>query len=188
MSFFKIMEELSELKKYRKRLNLTQKELAKRANVSQSLIAKIESGKVDPSYRNAKKIFETLSLLKQKNELKARDIMHKKVIYAKSSDTLKDTIKKMRQKNISQLPVLKHNKVIGYISESLLLDKLLNGETQSKVGNVVEPSPPIVPPNTSQGVIAHLLKHFPFVLVKEKENIVGIITKVDLLKIVYGKS
>ena len=106
------MEELSELKKYRKRLNLTQKELAKRANVSQSLIAKIESGKIDPSYTNAKKIFETLSLLEEKIELTARDIMYKRVIYGKSSDTLKDTIQKMRQKNISQMPVLKHNKRI----------------------------------------------------------------------------
>ncbi len=181
------MEELSELKKHRKRLNLTQKELAKRANVSQSLIAKIESGKIDPSYTNAKKIFETLSLLEKKIELTARDIMCRRVIYGKSSDTLKDTIKKMRQKNISQMPVLKHNKVIGYISESLLLDKLLDGETQLNVGSVVESSPPIVPPNTSQGVIANLLKHFPFILVKEKEDIIGIITKVDLLKVVYGK-
>ena len=92
----------------------------------------------------------------------------------------------MRQKNISQMPVIKNNKVVGYISESILLDKLLNGETQSKIQDVMEPSPPIMPPDTSQGVIANLLKHFPFVLIKDKEDIVGIIAKVDLLKVVYN--
>ena len=42
------MDELIELKKLRKKLGLTQNQLAKRANVSQSLIAKIESNKIDP--------------------------------------------------------------------------------------------------------------------------------------------
>ena len=54
------MDDLSELRILRKKIGLTQSELAKQASVSQSLIAKIESKKIDPSYTNAKKIFETL--------------------------------------------------------------------------------------------------------------------------------
>jgi len=42
--------EINEVKDIRKRLGLTQLELAKRANVSQSLIAKIEAGRIDPRY------------------------------------------------------------------------------------------------------------------------------------------
>ncbi len=179
------MEELNELKKIRKKLGLTQTELAKRANVSQSLIAKIESGKIDPSYGNAKKIFETLDMLDRENEMCAKDLMYKKVLYAKSSDSVKTTIIMMRKKNISQMPVKRSNKIIGYISEQILLDNILEGEAQKKVSDVMNSSPPIVPPNTSHGVVANLLKHFPFVLVKEKEDVVGIITKADLLKAVY---
>jgi predicted transcriptional regulator len=181
------MDDLSELKKLRKKIGITQNQLAKKSQVSQSLIAKIEAGKIDPSYTNAKKIFETLSMLDQDSELTACDIMHTKIISIKSTDTLKDAIQKMRKRNISQMPVMKHNRIIGYISESVLLDKILEGGTQSvKVGEVMESAPPIVPPFTSQGVVANLLKHFPFVLVEEKGEMVGIITKADLLKAAYS--
>jgi len=51
---------LSYIKKMRKKFGLTQAKLAKMAGVSQSLIAKIESEKIDPSYKIAKKIFTVL--------------------------------------------------------------------------------------------------------------------------------
>ncbi len=182
------MEELSDLKKIRKKLGLTQNQLAKKANVSQSLIAKIESQRIDPSYKNAKKLFETLSLLDTDNEMTARDIMFEKIYSIKSTDYLRDAIMKMKRHNISQMPVMKNKKVVGYISESVLLDKLLEGEMQTvKVGEIMESSPPILPPNTSQGVIANLLRHFPFVLIEEKGELIGIVTKADLLKVVYNK-
>ena len=180
------MDELAELKGLRKKLGLTQNDLAKRANVSQSLIAKIESGKIDPSYTNAKKLFETLSMLDKNNELTARQIMHTKIISLRNSDSLKDAIITMRKYNISQLPVVKHSKVVGYISESVLLEKILDGDMHSlTVGEVMESAPPIVPPHMSQGVIANLLKHFPFILVEDKGDLSGIITKADLLKAAY---
>lgn len=182
------MEELTELKKIRKKLGITQNDLAKKANVSQSLIAKIESNKIDPSYTNAKKLFETLSLLDKTTELTAADFMHTKIISVRSTDSLRDAIERMRRRNISQVPVLRKKKVVGYISESGLLDKIIDGETQSlKIGDIMEPAPPIIPPSTSQGVIANLLRHFPCVLIEDKGELQGIITKADLLKVVYTK-
>jgi predicted transcriptional regulator len=179
------MDEIAELKKIRKKIGITQNELAKRANVSQSLIAKIESSKIDPSYKNVKKLFETLSMLDKGNELTAKQLMFNKIYFVSDTDKLKDAILKMRKHNISQMPVMKNKKVIGYISESVLLDKVLEGETQSNVGEIMESSPPILPPNTSQGVIANLLQHFPFVLIEEKGELIGIVTKADLLKVMY---
>ena len=72
--------ELSEIKKIRKTLGLTQTDLAKRAAVSQSLIAKIESNKIDPTYTKTKKIFDTLNDLENKEEIKAEELMNKKII------------------------------------------------------------------------------------------------------------
>ena len=179
------MEELSEIKKLRKKIGITQNELSKRSNVSQSLIAKIESGKIDPSYTNAKKIFETLYKLDSKDELTANDIMHNQLIYAKHSETVKEVIVKMKENDISQLPVLEGKKIIGFISESQLLNKLLEGNHSTHVSEIMEQAPPIIPPSTTQSVIGNLLKHFPLVLVEEKGEFLGIITKTDLLKAFY---
>ena len=41
---------ISEIKKRRKKLEITQTQLAVHANVSQSMIAKIESNMIEPSY------------------------------------------------------------------------------------------------------------------------------------------
>ncbi|MBI2647565.1 helix-turn-helix domain-containing protein, partial [Candidatus Woesearchaeota archaeon] len=62
--------ELVEVKKIRKKLELTQTQLANRAGVSQSLIAKVESGRIDPTYSKTKKIFSALSELEKKEEIK----------------------------------------------------------------------------------------------------------------------
>ena len=63
--------ELKDIKDIRKKFNLTQSDLAKKADVSQSLIAKIEAGRLDPTYSNAQKIFEALDTLTKKEETKA---------------------------------------------------------------------------------------------------------------------
>jgi len=50
-----------ELKSLRKKANLTQKELAMKAGVSQALVARIESGSVDPRVSTLIKILTVLS-------------------------------------------------------------------------------------------------------------------------------
>lgn len=182
------MQDLKEIKFLRKKLGLTQTELAQRANVSQSLVAKVESGRLDPSYENARKIFEVLNQLESKNELMAKDIMYKKIIFISHNDDLETAIKKMKRYEISQLPVLKRNKVIGYVSESTLLSKILEGNGKDvMVKTIMEDAPPILPPTASKRVIVSLLKHFPLVLVSDEGKLKGIITKADLLRAIYAK-
>ncbi len=80
------MENLSQIKKLRKKLDLNQKELANSSGVSQSLIAKIEAGKIEPTYTKACRILETLKDLAEKEELKASDLMNKKIVFVKPQD------------------------------------------------------------------------------------------------------
>ena len=49
--------DLSEIKRLRGKLGITQSELAKRAGVSQALIARIENKSVDPRYSKVVDIF-----------------------------------------------------------------------------------------------------------------------------------
>lgn len=181
---FDMPYELEEIKKIRKSLGLTQTELAKRAGVSQSIIAKIESGSIDPTFSKFKKIFETLSYYEKKDEIKAEDIMNKKMVNIKPVEYIKDAIKKMKKYNISQMPVIDGNKTIGLISESTLLNALMQGK-ETKVSEIMEESPPIVSKNTSVKVISNLLRHYPTVLVSEEGKLTGLITKSDLLDKLY---
>jgi len=178
--------ELAEIKVIRKKLGITQSELARKAGVSQSLIAKIESNRIDPTFSNAQKIFDTLNELLKKEEILADKIMQKKIIFANPDDSLKNAIKKMKHYEISQMPVMKSEVVVGLISEATILDSLLKkGKEDLKVKDVMTDSPPIIPKTTTKTTIIELLKYFPLILVKDKGIIIGLITKSDLLASIY---
>ncbi len=175
--------ELTEIKKIRKKLGLTQTELAKKASVSQSLIAKIESNSLDPGYSKTKQIFDALDELTKKEEKTAEQIMVKNVITANSNEKITKIIKAMKKHAISQIPVIEHNKPIGLVTETIILDKISSGSdiTHLKAKDVMEDCPPIVSTKTHTSAIANLLHYFPVVLVVEKGSLKGIISKSDLI-------
>ncbi|MBI2146287.1 CBS domain-containing protein [Candidatus Woesearchaeota archaeon] len=175
---------LTDIKSLRKKYHLNQKELAQRANVSQSLIAKIEAGMVDPSFTKAQQIFEVLHHLREKEELKAREVMRTKVLFAQGSDALREVIKTMKSKGISQMPVLMNEKVAGLITEGTILRHLAENPEKIKrlkVGEVMEETPPIVTVKTGMRVLLELLREHPIILVAERGEIKGLISKTDLL-------
>jgi len=176
--------ELEEIRKIRKKLGMTQTELANRAGVSQSLIAKIESGRIDPTYTKTKKIFAALSELEKKEEVKAEQLMASRIISVASGTPIKEAIGKMKKSQISQLPVIDSHKLVGLVSESIILEALLN-QKGSEVKDVMQEAPPIVSKTTSMQVVSNLLKHYPMVLVSEGGRLVGLITKSDLLERLY---
>ena len=176
--------ELEEIKKIRKKLGLTQTELANRAGVSQSLIAKIESGRIDPTYTKTKRIFTALSDLEKKEEIKAEQLMTNKIISIAPNAQIREAITKMKKYEISQLPVIDEHNLVGLVSESTILDTLLKSKGK-EVKDVMQEAPPIVSKTTSIQVISNLLKHYPMVMVSEEGKLVGLITKSDLLGKLY---
>ena len=177
--------DLKNLKELRKKFNLTQWALAKRAGVSQSLIAKIEMGILDPTFSNAKKIFDALELLTKGKEVKAEEIMNKKIIYVSPSTDMHEAIKRMKKYEISQLPVIDDGDLIGMISESIILDALLNAQKDIDVGEIMQDAPPIISRKTGFNVISGLLKVYPLLVVAERGTLQGVITKSDLIRRAY---
>ena len=173
--------EISEIRSIRKQLGLTKAELSKQAMVSQSLIAKMEAGLLDPSYSNVKKIFDVLNNISKNKELKAKDIMNKKLISISPDTKIKDVIKEMRRHGISQMPVIKDNNCVGLVSDSILLDAFSRKGVE-KVSDIMADSPPIIAKDTSIDIISNLLKFYPIVMVSEKGRLEGVITKADILK------
>ncbi len=178
--------DLQEIRHLRKKLGLTQSALAKYADVSQSLIAKIESNSIDPTFTKAQKIFSALQSLSEKEEKKAQALMNTTLISLAPTDSLKMAIKKMKQHGISQLPVIEDKNAVGLISESAIIDAMMNAiSTDAALCEIMDEAPPTIAANASVRVVSHLLKFYPLVLVAEKGKILGLITKADLLQTAY---
>lgn len=176
--------ELEEIKKLRKKHSLTQAELAKLSNVSQSMIAKLESGNLDPAYSKVKKILEVLNNLTEKNEAKALDFMQKKIVSSSRTELVTEAAKKMRKYEISQLPVIEKNHVIGLVSEADILDKIADGNeiARMKIEEIMEEAPPVIAKKTPMKAVLELLKFSPLLIVSDNGEFIGIITKSDVLK------
>jgi len=182
-----MLPELSEIKQKRKQFGLTQKELAEKSGLSQSLVSKIEAGILVPNFENAKKIFDCLSSLKQEKELKASEIMKKHIYSIGLEESIGNAVKLMTKHAISQLPVIDGEKVLGTVSEKSILSKIHSMHESKnlkkiKVEEIMEESMPIVQEATPLSAIAELLEYSAGVLVAKKGKITGIITKSDLLK------
>jgi predicted transcriptional regulator len=177
--------DIKDIKRIRLQIGLTQSDLARKADVSQSLIAKIESGLIDPSYSNIKKIFDTLDTLKSVGEPTAKDIMQKQVITLNVNDAIKVAIDKMRKNAISQLPVIENNHIVGLVTESDLLDVISSGKHMTKVSEIMKDAPPIVAENSKAKVLLHLLKFYSLLIVVDKGKFKGVITKADILNKMY---
>ena len=175
-----------ELRNLRRRFRLTQKELAQKAGVSQSLIARIENKTVDPRLSTVRRIFNAITSI-QSERKKAKDVMHSPVVTIDAMDTIKSAITLMKKYAISQLPVLRENKIIGSIQESTLLDKLVDSKDSARffsnsIYNIMEKAFPVVEPDADVNYVVNVLSHEnSAVLVIDNKKIAGIITKIDLL-------
>ncbi len=182
------MFEPKDISKIRRQLGLTQSELANISGVSQSLIAKIEAGKLDPSFSKYKTIVGALLNLQRKDVKRAQDIMSKEIVYVTKGDGLDKAAKLMREHAVSQLPVYDGTGVIGGISEKTIL-KLLsesgNPEEvfRKEVKEAMDEPFPTISERSPVEVLYPLLEFFQAVLVVSNGRPVGIVTKADLLKV-----
>jgi len=181
-----MLPDLREIKAKRVAAGLTQSQLAKLSNVSQSLIAKIESGNIEPSYGKAKRLFDCLRQLQAQHEQTAKNLMSKPVAFVAATDSLKKAIKTLEKHGFSQLPVLDKSQQVGSISEKSILARInsspgINVE-KAVAEEAIEESLPSIQPNTPESVVRQLLNFNTAVLVAKKGKIAGIITKSNLLE------
>jgi len=175
-----------QLKKIRVQLGITQSQLAKAAGVSQSLIAKLESGLVDPSFSTMKSISEALRSQIRIEGKKASEVMSKPVISVQASVTLSESVNLMKKNGVSQLPVYSGTRLIGSISENQIVQLLSTLEDprtilDRPVSSFAQPSFPIVSGDTPVEALFSLFKFVPAVLVAAGDRVEGIITKIDML-------
>ncbi len=179
--------EITSIQVKRKKFGLTQKELADAVKVSQSLITKLESGKLEPSYSIACRIFRFLDEYYNIKEKICKDVMTRHVIFVECNKEVGAAIKLMKSKGISQIPVKDGNEFVGVISESILYSLLESGKGRDnlfsmKCCDVMESAFPILDELTPVSSVLPLLKFYNALLLRNESNkkVVGILTKSNL--------
>ncbi|MDG7010807.1 MAG: CBS domain-containing protein [Nitrososphaerota archaeon] len=175
-----------QLRKIRTQLGYTQGRLAKAAGVSQSIIAKIEAGSVDPTYGTLAAISKALSSVGRGKVKKAADVMSSPVVGVQEDATIRECAALMRRKGFSQVPVFSGERMVGTLTDSHIMDLLAassdpQGVLGEKVKGHVEPVFAVVGKDTPVDALFSLFKYLPAVLVESEEKIQGIVTKIDLL-------
>ena len=180
---------LEEIGRRRRLLAMSQKQLANLAGVTQSMIAKIESKNISPTYIKTKTIFDTLETLERRNVTKAKDICHGKVVSVQAHEPISRAVHLMRETGFSQLPVISGGQMVGSITEKTLLQKLVSSPkpdivSKREVETIMDDSFPTVNELTPVSMVSALLQYEPAVLVSRRGHVLGIITKADLLKVI----
>ncbi|UNQ72593.1 CBS domain-containing protein [Infirmifilum sp. NZ] len=181
-----------ELRLLRLKAGLTQSEVAKRAGVSQSLIARIESGKVNPRVSTLLRIYRALESYLE-DELTACDIMSSPVVYVTPDTELVEATRIMWERGFSQLPVIKPDtrENVGTLFDDDVLSAFIRENARASrltVSDVMSDPLPLVPCGTKVRVVARMLSRgVPAVLVEQGMEVVGIITKSDIAKLLLKR-
>lgn len=183
-----MLPRLEEISKRRRVLGLSQKHLARLAGVSQSMIAKIEAGKTEPSYLKTKAIFDTLEKMQRDKEPRARDLLQSKVVGVDEDDPVAKAATIMKETGFSQLPVFSGRHIVGSIAEKAIMDRIVTGITPRElssmsVSKVMTEAFPQIDDKAPLSMISNLLQYHPAVLVMRRGQVAGIITKADLLRV-----
>ncbi|HMA05119.1 MAG TPA: CBS domain-containing protein [Methanomicrobiales archaeon] len=173
-----------EIRARRMNLKLTQTELAMKAGISQSMIARIESDSVDPRVSTLRKIVDVLSE-SGKPPYRAKDVMHTPVYAVGPADPVSLAVEIMERNDVSQLPIIDGGVPIGCISESAIVSALEAGGMHASgsrpVREFMEPGFPTVPLEADVRDVVHLLRENHAVLAVEGGRVAGVITKHDLI-------
>ncbi len=175
-----------QLKRIRQQAGLTQAGLARAAGVSQSIVAKVEAGAVDPTFGTVQALSRALGANITRAGKKAADVMTSPVIGVQVDTTLAKCVKMMKDKSISQMPVFSGQRLVGTVTEAQVMSLVLAAPDekqamQQRVGDHVLPVFAAVGRDTPVEALYSLFRYMPAVLVVAEEKIEGIITKIDLL-------
>ncbi len=172
-----------ELRERRKTLELTQSELADRADVSQPLIARIEGGDVDPRLSTLRRIVDALQEA-EGGLLRAGDLMHAPVASIPPDESVHETTRLMAERGYSQLPVVRDGTPLGLITTSAIRER---SDSEASVGElpvaeVMREGITTVEPDATIDTVDANLDHSDAVLVVESGEVVGIITEADIAR------
>jgi cystathionine beta-synthase len=105
------------------------------------------------------------------------------LVTATRRDVVSDVIAKMKQYDVSQLPVVDDGHLVGMISEVDLLTYLLEGlhHATDPIEPIIDPAPPVVDPAAAVDTLADVFLAANAAVVVDRGVVVGIVTKIDVI-------
>lgn len=178
-----------EIRSARRRIRMTQADLARRAGISQSMVARIEQGSVDPRASTITRIVDVITAA-GRPAVTAGSLMHSPVEGVSPDDSILSAVEKMDRMAFSQLPVLRDGIPVGCISESAILSAFAEQRHQKghhlTVRDYMESGFPTVPPEIEIETVVGILEQHHAVLVVKEGRVEGVITKHDLISLIVG--
>ncbi|NTW56110.1 MAG: pyridoxal-phosphate dependent enzyme [Chlorobiaceae bacterium] len=116
-------------------------------------------------------------------DLIARPYLRGEVVWASLQETLQQVYTKMRQYDISHIPVLEKGHLVGLIDETDLLLHIIGNETgfREKVERLMKREVETIDAHASVDDLLPLLEHSGVACVTDREQFLGLITPVDFL-------
>jgi cystathionine beta-synthase len=108
----------------------------------------------------------------------------RELIYANSDEKISSVIDKMKKNDISQIPVMEADKMVGSLDDGILFSKLLESTTvlNEPAKNLMQKPFPVVELNTTlEEISSKFTKENGAVVVKDTDNHLHIITKHDVI-------
>jgi cystathionine beta-synthase len=124
------------------------------------------------------------------NELLVRDLIqslpHQQLITVNSADKVRQALQLMKEYDISQMPVMKGEEIVGSVSENAILTYILENplnHAEQAVSEIMDPPFPEVGEDMALSKLnKYITKKIPAVMARDKANNLHILTKYDILQ------
>jgi cystathionine beta-synthase len=120
-----------------------------------------------------------------------RNLPPRKLVTAASSDTVADSVMAMKEHGVSQLPVLEGETLVGIVTESDLLAKLVDGRASlsSAVAEVMFRNVKTLTAGEDAGKLLEVFgAGMVGIVVDDSERLLGIVTKMDLVDVLTART
>ena len=132
--------------------------------------------------------------MEEKGAGTVRDLLQGKrgeVITARKGQRVDQVVETMRQRGISQMPVLSEDgRALGMIHEYDLLNALVAAQVKfaDTIDSIVAPMQGVVAPETSLNRLREVFNQDKVAVVKEGEKVLAVVTKIDLIEHMHRAS
>lgn len=119
-----------------------------------------------------------------------RNLPPRKLVVASTADTVADSVMAMKEHGVSQLPVVEGGQLVGIVTESDLLAKLVDGRASlsSAVAEVMFRNVKTLVATEDAGKLLEVFAAgMVGIVVDESERLLGIVTKMDLVDLLTAR-